>query len=386
VEELTSRERVLLALNHEEADRVPIELGGGVSNFHADMYERLGKHLGLEYWKQWISNWGAFKVDERLLKRLHVDVRHLWFNGGGTKNWTPVKINSDGTFTDFWGIRYRVLDDVYSTMVEHPLAKARTPRDVEEYYASLPDPKAVGAAAAEGLAEEAASLAKEKMYAIKGEPMWSHFELCQWLRGMEDFFVDMARGGEMAYSQFQGLFDYQSAMFEEYFRAVGKYLDLVWVSDDFGAQGGLLIGKDMLVKQVKPWQAKRIAYVRERAPQAKIFLHSCGSVYDFLPDLIDIGLEGLNPLQPFACRMEPERLKQDFGEKLLFMGGLDHQFVLSQPPDEVIRFVDRLLEAYAPGGGYIFSTTHVMPGNARLDSIVAAFDHVVEAGTYAGDR
>lgn len=380
--DLTSRERVLLALDRKEADRVPIELGGGVSNFHADVYEALGKQVGLEYWKQWISNWGAFKIDERLLQRLHVDVRHLWFAGGGTSSWSPVKIFPDGTFTDFWGIRYMVLEGVYSTILQHPLAGAKTPKDVQDYYASLPDPKAVGAAAAEGLAEEAEHLAKENIYAIKGEPMWSHFELCQWLRGMEAFFIDMARGGEMAYCQFEGLFNYQAALYDEYFKAVGKYLDLVWVSDDMGGQDSLLVSKDMLVKQVKPWQAKRIEYVRERAPQAKIFLHSCGSVYDFLPDLIEVGLQGLNPLQPFAACMEPERLKKDFGDQLLFMGGLDHQFVLSQPPEEVKQFVDRLIKAYAPGGGYIFSTTHVMPANARIDSVVAAFDHVIEAGKY----
>jgi uroporphyrinogen decarboxylase len=199
---------------------------------------------------------------------------------------------------------------------------------------------------------------------------------------MDEFFIDMIQNEEMAYSLFNSLFEYECKMFEIYFKKVGKFLDIVWVSDDFGAQYGLLVKKDMMVNQVKPWQKKRIDFIRERAPQAKIFLHSCGSVYDFIPDLIEIGLDGLNPLQPFATNMEPEKLKGEFGDKLVFMGGLDHQFILSRPVDEVKTFVERLVKAYAPGGGYIFSTTHVMPSSAKVESIVAAFEYIQEIGRY----
>jgi len=304
------------------------------------------------------------------------------FGGRGTTSWKPVKIFSDGTFTDLWGIRYKVIDGIYSNIVENPLRPAKTVKDIKDYFSKLPDPKAVAEAATKNLEEEAEYLFKNTTYGIKGEPMWSHFELCQWIRGMDEFFIDMIQNEEMAYSLFNSLFEYECKMFEIYFKKVGKFLDIVWVSDDFGAQYGLLVKKDMMVNQVKPWQKKRIDFIRERAPQAKIFLHSCGSVYDFIPDLIEIGLDGLNPLQPFATNMEPEKLKGEFGDKLVFMGGLDHQFILSRPVDEVKTFVERLVKAYAPGGGYIFSTTHVMPSSAKVESIVAAFEYIQEIGRY----
>lgn len=382
MEKLTSRERVKITLNHQEPDRVPIEVGGGVSSFHEELYNSVGKKVGLEYWKQWTSNWGAFKFDERLLQRLHCDFRHLWFGAGGNNCWKPEKIYPDGTFTDFWGIRYKAMDGVYSNMIESPLRKAKTIADVNNYFKSLPDPTNVGEAGSKYLEDEAQYYLKDTNYAIKGEPMWSHFELCQWLRGMDQFFMDLVENEELAYSIFENLFNYQAKMYEPYFKKVGKYLDLVWISDDLGAQDCLLIGYDLTVKHVKKWEQKRIEYIKERAPQAKIFLHSCGSDYDFLPDLIEVGLQGLNPLQPFAKNMEPERLKKDFGDKLLFMGGLDHQFILSQSMENILAFVERLLKAYKPGGGFIFSTTHVVPASANADGLLAAFDYVVEHGKY----
>lgn len=380
---MVSRERVKVATNHQEPDRVPIEFGGGVSNFHEDVYRGIEEYIGIGYWKQWTTNWGAFKVDERVLQRLHVDFRHIWFDGGGTKCWTPVRIYPDGTFTDMWGIKYQAMAHVYSNIVGNPLRKAKDPKDVERYFATLPDPKALGKKAASGLKEEAEYLYKKTSYALKGEPMWSHFELCQWIRGMDEFFVDMMQRKEMAYTIMKSLFEYQSLLYEEYFRATGDYLDIVWSSDDYGGQEGLLVSREDFIEQVKPWQKKRFDYIRERVSKAKIFHHTCGSAYDVIPELIDIGYDGLNPLQPFAKNMEPERLKQEFGENLLFMGGLDHQFILSKAPEEVKEFTDRLIKAYAPGGGYILAPTHVVPSTARVDSLIAACDYVLEIGRCA---
>jgi len=382
-DEITPRERARLAMNLQEPDRVPIEFGGGVSNFHEDVYRGLEEHLKIGYWKTWTTNWGAFKVDERVLQRLHVDFRHIWFNGGGTKCWTPTKVYPDGTYTDSWGIRYRAIDHIYSNIVGHPLREAKNPKDIEKYFAAQPDPKAVGIEAAKGLKEEAEYLSKETPYAVKGEPMWSHFELCHWIRGMEEFFIDMVERKEMAFALSKELYEYQALMYEEYFKAVGSYLEVLWTSDDYGGQDGALISRKDFVAQVKPWQKKRFDYIRERAPKAKIFHHTCGSAYDVIPELIDIGYDGLNPLQPFARNMEPERLKKEFGDKLFFLGGLDHQFILSRSPEQVREFVERLIKAYAPGGGYVLAPTHVVPRNARIESIIAACDHVLEIGKYA---
>jgi uroporphyrinogen decarboxylase len=171
------------------------------------------------------------------------------------------------------------------------------------------------------------------------------------------------------------LYEYQVKIYEVYFEKVGKYLDVVWTSDDYGAQEQLLISKDMWVEQVKPWAKKRAQFIKDRT-DAKLFHHSCGSIHNIIPDMIEIGYDGLNPLQPFADKMEPERLKEDFGDELFFLGGLDHQFILTKEPEEVIEFTERLLKAYAPGGGYIFAPTHVTPDSANVDSFVEAYDFV----------
>jgi uroporphyrinogen decarboxylase len=199
---------------------------------------------------------------------------------------------------------------------------------------------------------------------------------------MADFFIDMIENKELAFAILDHLYNYQAKMYEEYFRVVGKHLDVLWTSDDYGAQDGMLISRKDFIAYVKPWAKKRLDYIKERAPQAKVFHHTCGSAYDIIPDLIEIGNDGLNPLQPFAKNMEPERLKKEFGGKLFFLGGLDHQFILSKPPDEVKTFVDRLLKAYSPGGGFILGPTHVVPSNARIDSIISACDYAVEVSKH----
>ncbi len=380
-EVLSPRERVRLAMNHQEADRVPIELGGGITSCYLKLYEKIGDRCGIEFWKQWASNWAAFKFDERVLERMHVDSRHLYFATGGAKQWTPSKIYPDGSFEDFWGIRYVVKDGCYSNMIENPLSNAQNVGDIEKYFAALPDPALVGEDGALYLDEDAKYLYEKTGYAVKGEPMWSFFEFCQWLRGMENFLVDLYINEDMADALMSNLFDYQTKMFEAYFAKTGKYLDWVWTSDDFGAQEQLLISEDMWRSKIKPWVKKRADYIKERT-NAKLFHHSCGSIHSILPDMIECGYDGINPLQPFAKNMEPERLKKDFGGKLFFMGGMDHQFILQKEPEEALSFCKRLVKAYAPGGGFIFAPTHVVPDSVNLDSLFAVFDFVYESCTY----
>jgi uroporphyrinogen decarboxylase len=214
-----------------------------------------------------------------------------------------------------------------------------------------------------------------------GEILWSHIELAQWLRGLDQWVIDIAKRQDVLEALFQKLWDYQTPICDAYLKAVGKYVDVVFIGDDLGMQDRLLVKYADFVTYLKPWLKRRVEFIKERTDNKPVVLHSCGSIYKAIPDLIEIGLDGINPLQPFAKNMEPERLKTEFGDRLFFLGGLDHQHILPKTVDEVKSFVKRLIKAYAPGGGFIIAPTHDIPP-VPVENIFAAFDHVMEIGNY----
>jgi uroporphyrinogen decarboxylase len=134
----------------------------------------------------------------------------------------------------------------------------------------------------------------------------------------------------------------------------------------------------------KPYQAEIIKNIRGHLrPNAKIMIHSCGSIYQFIPDLIEIGVQILNPLQPLASHMEPWRLKRDFGRDIVLLGGHDTQLLLPNgTPEENKDGVKKLLEEYAPGGGYIFAASINIQADTPAENILASFDTASESGEY----
>ena len=164
---------------------------------------------------------------------------------------------------------------------------------------------------------------------------------------------------------------------------IGDMVDVVCESDDLGTQEATWISKDMYRHLIKPRQKKLFSFIKRRA-EVKVFLHSCGSIYDFIPDLIETGVDILNPIQVSAAKMDTAKLKREFGKDLVFWGGgIDTQKVLpygtkQEIEDEVKKRIDDL----APGGGFVFATVHNIQEDVPPENIVAMLRALNKYGYY----
>jgi len=160
-----------------------------------------------------------------------------------------------------------------------------------------------------------------------------------------------------------------------------RYVDIVSTFDDLGTQNGPIVSHDDYVKFMKPYEKEMIKHIKKYT-NAKIYRHCCGSVYEFIPDLIEIGVNILNPVQPLAKNMEPWRLKKEFGNDIVFFGGMDIQQLIYKSTKEIRHGVKELLRVYAPGGGYIAGTSHNIEPDTPPENIVAMYEAVLEYGQY----
>jgi uroporphyrinogen decarboxylase len=156
------------------------------------------------------------------------------------------------------------------------------------------------------------------------------------------------------------------------------------IYDDLGTQVSGLMSLEDYREFYRPYQAEIIKNIRQYLrPEARIMIHTCGSVYQYIPDLIEIGIQILNPMQPLAKNMEPWRLKREFGRDIAFLGGFDTQLLLPNgSPDENVNGVKKLLKEYAPGGGFVFAASINIQADTPAENIVAAFDAALEYGSY----
>jgi uroporphyrinogen decarboxylase len=155
-------------------------------------------------------------------------------------------------------------------------------------------------------------------------------------------------------------------------------VDVVRCGDDLGGQTGLQISYDHYARFIKPRHAKFFRKVKELTP-AKLMFHSCGSIVDILDDLVDIGVDIINPVQVTARGMDPAFLKKKYGSKLVFWGGTDSQKTMPfGSVEDVHKMVATLIETLAPGGGFVFSSCHNIQPDVSLEKVLAMFNHARE--------
>lgn len=373
---MTSRERVELALRHKEPDRVPMDLGGQAASMTQLAYERLKEHLGITDGRgEQVSSWLTMrKMDERVLELFEVDFRRVFMKG-------PEKFEQrvylDGIAEDEWGIRTRRIGP-YSEMVYHPLA-GLTLETLDDYR--WPDPYEPGRV--EGVREEAERLFKETDYAVSaGAVAGGLLETAWWLRGMENFLVDMVAEPEFAHEVLDRLCELEIGLWDVFLDEVGDYVQMVQVGDDLGTQKGPMISLDTYRSLVKPYH-KRLNDAIHKKTKAKLFHHTCGSVYHLVEELIDVGVDVLNPVQPLAAYNDSFRLKEEFGGRICFHGGVDEQIVLpTGTTEEVEEEVKTRIQAFAPGGGYILAAAHNIQPDTPPPNVVAMFRAAKKYGEY----
>lgn len=378
---MTNRERVMVALNHQEPDRIPRDLGGRVSSMMAEAYEALKAHLGLDECGNDTVNPDWFTVeefDERLLKQLDVDFRRVFLKGSSAYERAE---KADGTWVDELGFTRR-RSGQYGEMVDHPLRHAKTIGDIEAF--SLPDPR--DPARVEGLEERCEYLLNDTDYAlVAAGAVGGILETCCWFRGFDQFPVDLMVDKDLAHCLLEKYTRYSESLMDTFLEVAGPSLQMVEMADDLGSQSDLLISPELYREMILPYYRRLIDRVRAKT-EAKVFHHSCGAVVKAADILVDAGVDILNSLQPGAAGMNATHLKDQYGEALSFHGGIDIQEVLPNgTAQDVEEEVKKRIAIWAPGGGYVFCAAHNIQTDVPPENVTAMYSAADRWGTYPLD-
>jgi uroporphyrinogen decarboxylase len=386
--EPTSRQRVLAAINHQETDRIPLDLGSTqVTGIHAVAYQRLREVLGLPAAQPEICDkiQGLALPAQDVIERLGVDVRGLFPHN--SHNWQvhEVEIVDENSgdlywrYDDEWGITHRKPrpDGLYYSLWAAPLERPDTsPQDIANHpWPRLGDPQRIA-----GLRALAERYRAEGYAVVLKDPFAGIFEMSQRIVGMENLMVMMADKNPTAAALFDQMAALKIGFWEMALPQLADVVDIIMQADDYGTQVSQLISPRMFRQQLKPVWKQVFDRVRALAPDARRFFHSCGNVRPLLPDFIEIGVEILNPVHIRATGMEPLALKRDFGDALTFWGGgVDTQGVLPNgTPQEVRDDVRRNIDALSPGGGYVFNTVHNIQADVPAENIRAMYAALLE--------
>jgi uroporphyrinogen decarboxylase len=384
---MNSRQRVQLALAHKEADRIPFDLGGTVlTSIHVNAYRNLRRYLGLP--EKEVQVMDVFQqiatVDDDVRQRLGCDARNVAPRSSAT---FKIVVDEDSMpgyrfFHDEWGIGWRMPKDggFYYDMFDHPFAASTDIEDIKKF--PWPDP--VDPARFVGLAESARHVADDLGEAvILGGLSAGFVELAAWTRGFARFYPDLVTNLDWMTYLMDTIIDLKLAYWEIALPMVGDYADVVQEADDLAGQFGLLINPETYRKIIKPRHKKIMDFVKART-KAKIFFHSCGAIREIIPDMIEIGIDIINPVQVSAVGMESSALKRDFGKDITFWGGLvDTQGVFnSGTPAQVCDDVRRRIDDMGANGGFVAATVHNIQANVPPENIMAMWETLQEYGVY----
>jgi uroporphyrinogen decarboxylase len=372
---MTSKERVLMSLNHQEPDRAPLDIGSiNNTTMHHTIETALKKRLGLKDNGTLIRSYcqGVVIPDDSILDYFGSDCYSIYFDEP-----EPWRDNGDGVLTDMWGIGQKLNPDgYYYNMCNPPLKNAQTVADIEDYQFPPLVPYML-----RGLREQALRHA-DKCLVLEGLSE-SLFGLPSWLRGNENFYMDLASGDDICFVLLDRLLEYFKKLIDFIMDEVGDLVDIVKFADDLGTQESLLLSPATYREVIKPRQAELYGYVKAKY-QKKILLHSCGAIRPLIGDLIEIGVDAINPVQLAAKGMDPHELKAEFGDRITFWGGgVDTQRILNMAsPDVVKQEVKKNLEIFKPGGAYVFAQVHNILPDVPLDNILAMYEAYREFADY----
>jgi uroporphyrinogen decarboxylase len=362
---MTGRERIAAALKREPSDVVPFDIGGTkVTSLNVRAHRKLRALLGVDtpmLWAKYRSQ--RTHLSERMSRFFGSDVRRVLVPYHGA---LPEAVTRPRQ-RDSWGVEWHQAESGLYYVGMSPLAGAETVDDLEAH--SWPDPDEL--VRIQELAEAARALRRKTDCAICLDLPNGIVHLTQYLRGFEQWLLDSA----MDESFFEALLEHVTGLYvetiEALLAALGPHIDLVTFCDDIAIQSGPLINPRVYRQYIKPRHARILDTIR-RSCSAGIIFHTCGSVAWVLADLVDIGIDAINPVQVSAADMDSHRLKSEFGAHVCFWGAIDTQHVLPfGTPDEVEEEVRRRVEDLAEGGGYVIAPVHMIQQEVPPENILA---------------
>jgi len=351
---MNPRERVQAVLNRQPADRPPVDLW-----LTPEVLASLKAHAG---------------VDDELAMyhKLGVD-KIVWiFPGYRSQHFDP----NDSAGRDPWGIptvKVKAGLATYQEFGAPPLADMEDPSELDN-YPLWPDPAGFNHAAAGELADRARSFG----FATIG-PWISHFEIYCHLRGMENALMDVVAGEEFLGATLDRIESIQTVMLERFLKELGDRIDLVFISDDMGTQESLLISPAAWRRHLQPRLRRWCDLIH--AHGKKVLFHTDGAARDLVPELIGCGIDVLNPIQHICPGMDRAGLKKDFGDRVIFHGGVENQRVLPfGSVEDVRREVATCLETLGAGGGYIPCSCHNIQAGTPVKNVLAMIEAVHGSG------
>ena len=371
---MTSRERVQAVLRREIPDRVPIDLWGTDSRTSTAYYKKVAEYLGFEQLGERIRPGSTSEYEDyRISDMIGSDFRHI--NIGKPDNFKSYT-DEQGNIIDEWGVGRKVIG-IHPSLTYHPLAEA-TIEDLETYHwPVMNDPGRI-----RGLAERAKDWYENTDFAITATSATSGtiFEMCQYLRGIEQFFIDLYEDPDFAHALIEHVTDLLIELNVLYLSAVGPYIEWLEFSSDFGTQNGPFLSPKLFEEFFLEPHKRLFTACKKAAPNVKIFLHSCGSVKLLMPQFIEMGVDIQSALQPLAADMDSAGLKKAFGDQLIFHGGVDIQQALTGTLEDTEAEVKKRIDEFAKDGGYILSPSN----HFQIDVPIENFFHMYEVGRAYG--
>lgn len=379
---MTSRERVRAVLAGRQPDRVPMDLWGSASRIHEQPYRRMVQDLGLlGYGPLLRPGTTTPYVDYRISDALHCDFRHLHIGAPSNfRSWQDER----GNLYDEWGIGRRLIKGYRSVSV-HPLQEM-TMEALRRH--PWPDPADPGRVA--GLREQARTWFDTTPYALTATSAVSglFFEMGQYLCGAEAFLMGLYDEERFVHALMDRLLEVILEIHLRYLEPIAPYIEWIEFTEDLAMQKGLFCGPQAIKKYLAEPHRQLFGEIKRRYPSVKIFFHSCGAVTPIIEEILDWGVDVLNPLQPLAEGMDLSEIKRQYGSRVVFHGGIDIQQALTGPEDGVRLEARRRIDQLGAGGGYILAPTNHIMDDVPTANVVALYREaeVYSARKYQAER
>lgn len=345
-------ERVMAALDRKTLDRVPMRW-----NARREVEEALKAHLGVD-------------SEEAMLQRLGIDFRYVGMRYAGPKP-APRFVPQNAPQPESKRMAVSMGGYTNAFRVDEPFGNMTEVSELDAYEAHLN--QLLNYQDASGMRDEIDRIHAETRYFVGFKAPGRLFMLSQELRGAERFLMDMALNPDFAHRLLEILTVHTLGRLKKALDAAGARIDVVQYNDDLGTQRDLMVSPEMFRTFLLPRYRRIFETVREY--DVRVFVHSCGAIRKAIPDLIDAGVDILNPVQTGADGMAPEGLKRDFGDRLTFCGGIDVQTTLPfGTPDDVCREVQDRIAVLGHGGGYILDSTNLIQPDTPIPNILAMFE------------
>ena len=348
---MSGYERVLKAVRHERSDRLPIDYSAT-----PEAHAQLKKHLGIE-------------DDEALRKRLGCDIRLVGGRFVGPDDMVGAA-GGDAQGKDFLGVVWKPLKNEFATYYEmafHPLANVTTVKEVEAY----PWPS-VDWFDYSTLSDDIDRLNHDDRNCICFF-VGGSFETPWYMRGMSRFLMDLVECPDIAEAISARATEFYKQRALRAIEAAKGKIDMVYSGGDIGTQRGMMLAPDLWRTRIKPYSSQLIRTFKDMGIMT--MYHSCGSIVPVIDDLIEMGLDILDPIQPLAEGMDPVSLKKRFGDRLVFHGGIDEQHLLPHGTAEDVRAeVLRLMAELGGDGAYIVCPAHAIQPDTPPENVMAIYD------------